>query len=136
MRPILASLALLVSSPAFAELCGSGGDGSPMCTVRSITAEVKAELEKEHDRAHLNLSFDAAATNDDLKTVTKLPWLTSVSVNRCDNISDIAPLASLKKLTYLPPVSFLPPSTVTNVSPIQASIRRSTSPRQSAAPTT
>lgn len=81
--------------------CGSGGDGSPLCSARLITPEVKAALERESDKAHLHLSLDEAITDEELKTITKLPWLTSVSLNRCDKITDITPLASLPKLAYV-----------------------------------
>jgi Leucine-rich repeat (LRR) protein len=103
-RFLLLAAVLTIPSLAHADespLCGSGGDGTPICTVSEITPAVKAALEKERDRAHLLLQFETSATDEQLKTITRLPWLTQVSLDRCDKITDLTPLASLPKLTYV-----------------------------------
>ena len=70
------------------------------CEVQLITDKGKIELEKSEKKEDLEIRFRSGTTNDQLKSVSKVPWATAVKISGKD-VSDLTPIAGLKKLKKL-----------------------------------
>src|SRR5436305_14157436 len=70
------------------------------CSLAVVTDASKAELEKRpHDTFRLKIR--ASATNAELKSLAKLPWLEQLSFENNAAIDDLSALKVLKKLRRL-----------------------------------
>src|SRR5689334_4183692 len=70
------------------------------CTVTSITDRVKDRLEKLPDYKNLKIVFGKGATNKDLKTLEKIPWVTYLRIDS-EEITDTFGLDVLQDLKKL-----------------------------------
>src|SRR5207249_643990 len=71
------------------------------CAVTSITDKVKAELEAAKEKnADLKIVFKKGSTDEDLKTLSKIPWVTSLKLDS-DKITTTFSLSNLKELKNL-----------------------------------
>ena len=77
-----------------------------MCKVQLIGTATVAELEKTRDelaktQQTLRLDFNENTTDEQFKTIEKVPWVRDVSLGMARKLTTLAPLAALKTLKSL-----------------------------------
>jgi Leucine-rich repeat (LRR) protein len=72
-----------------------------VCKVTEIDDATKADIEAEPGYRFKRIRFADSTTNEQLKTITMLPWVTKLDLDGCKEISDLSPLAELKGLKDL-----------------------------------
>lgn len=72
-----------------------------VCKVGLISEAAKAELEQQSGYKSKKLQFRENTTDEQLKTLSMIPWVTRVGLDGCKEITDLKPLADLKGLKEL-----------------------------------
>jgi Leucine-rich repeat (LRR) protein len=100
-----ASAAEAASTPVPATSGSAGADDDEstecegeVCKVTEIDDKTKSDLEAEPGYRFKRIRFADSTTNEQLKTITQIPWVTKLDLDGCKEISDLSPLAELHAL--------------------------------------
>ncbi len=71
-----------------------------LCYVKRITPAVKRQIEGQKNYKQLRIVFNAGIENEDLKTISVLPWVTQLELPDTA-VTDLTPLSGLRDLKVL-----------------------------------
>ncbi len=69
-----------------------------VCKVTEIDDKTKSDIEAVTGYRFKRIRFADSTTNEQLKTITQLPWVTKLDLDGCNDLSDLSPLAELHAL--------------------------------------
>jgi hypothetical protein len=93
--------ALPAPSPSAEESPDAVSCDGDVCHVRTLSERAVAQLEKEKGHKTKRIEFRDDASDEDLKNLSAIPWITRLVLSNCKTLTDLTPLAALKGLREL-----------------------------------